>query len=141
MDSPFRLGSNGSASAGIYDRASRLLAIYECLFSALRANSLFSVEQYARKMLQESAWGGGIELVCFSRSRRMNVHVYRVGQCVLRKITPKYDIVVHSRCAHSVAVSKEYLCSTLMVLNILSVLSYGMVTITMSCVSRTGLEI
>jgi hypothetical protein len=39
---------------------------------------LFSVEEYARKMLTEGAWGGGIELFCFSHSRRMNVHVYRV---------------------------------------------------------------
>lgn len=38
----------------------------------------FSVEEYARKMLTEGAWGGGIELFCFSHSRQMNVHVYRV---------------------------------------------------------------
>ena len=30
-------------------------------------------------MLNEGAWGGGIELICFSRYRRTNVHVYRVS--------------------------------------------------------------
>jgi hypothetical protein len=39
---------------------------------------LLSVEQYAKKMLSEAAYGGGIELLCFSRYRRTNVHVYRV---------------------------------------------------------------
>jgi hypothetical protein len=38
-----------------------------------------SVEHYAKKMLSEGAWAGGIELVCFSRARQVNVHVYRVG--------------------------------------------------------------
>ena len=31
-------------------------------------------------MLSESAYGGGIELLCFSRYRRTNVHVYRVSR-------------------------------------------------------------
>ena len=39
----------------------------------------FSVEQYAKKMITDGAWGGGIELCCFSRSRKLNVHVYRVS--------------------------------------------------------------
>jgi hypothetical protein len=40
---------------------------------------LCSVEDYAKKMLSEGlAWGGCIELLCFSHCRRMNVHVYRV---------------------------------------------------------------
>lgn len=38
----------------------------------------FSVPEYAKKMLAEGAWGGGIELICFSQTRRVNVHVYRV---------------------------------------------------------------
>ena len=44
-----------------------------------RVTRRFSVEQYARKMLSEGAWGGGIELWCFSRDFRTNVHVYRVS--------------------------------------------------------------
>jgi hypothetical protein len=39
---------------------------------------LLSVEEYAKKMLTDGAWGGGIELFCFSVSRQMNVHVYKV---------------------------------------------------------------
>jgi hypothetical protein len=56
---------------------SALLYIH-CVRLHVIMTRLFSVEDYARKMLTEGAWGGGIELFCFSHSRRMNVHVYRV---------------------------------------------------------------
>jgi len=48
---------------------------------------LFSVEQYAKKMLTEGAWGGGIELICFSRIYCVNVHVYRVNCRVICTVT------------------------------------------------------
>ena len=54
--------------------------LYRCVcLSTKRLTRLCSVEDYAKKMLNEGlAWGGCIELLCFSHCRRMNVHVYRV---------------------------------------------------------------
>ena len=54
------------------------LLYMHCVRLHVLMTRLFSVEEYARKMLTEGAWGGGIELFCFSVSRQMNVHVYRV---------------------------------------------------------------
>jgi hypothetical protein len=56
--------------------------------SEIQVTHLFSVEQYAKKMLTEGAWGGGIELICFSRCRRINVHVYRVILRIRRTVSP-----------------------------------------------------
>jgi len=64
----------------------RYINIYMCVYLCIeRLTRLCSVEDYAKKMLTEDlawggylAWGGCIELLCFSHCRRMNVHVYRV---------------------------------------------------------------
>jgi hypothetical protein len=58
----------------------RYIYIYIYVYlSTKRLTRLCSVEDYAKKMLNEGlAWGGCIELLCFSHCRRMNVHVYRV---------------------------------------------------------------
>jgi hypothetical protein len=37
-----------------------------------------NVAAYARRMMSNNYWGGGIEIACASRMKQVNIHVYEV---------------------------------------------------------------
>ena len=101
--------------------------------TAPEVTRLFSVEQYAKKMLTEGAWGGGIELICFSRNYCVNVHVYRVNCRVICTVTNRHcDPPPPPRCAQVDMASEEFRYLMFTVLNAPPVSCYGMATITIS---------
>jgi hypothetical protein len=91
-------------------------------------------------MLSDRAWGGGLELVAFSHSRRVNVHVYRVivtSICIFSSLLSLFDSFVPiPRCVTKATDSEECDVSTLKVPSSPSALHHGTVitTISLFCV-------